>query len=188
MIVQICFVYLQGAKTRAPMTDKLTPEQRHKCMSRIRAKNTKPEIIVRKFLFAHGYRFRINVKRLPGTPDIVLRKYRTVIFVNGCFWHGHEGCRYFVIPKSNIDFWTAKIERNRVRDLQVRIKLRDKGWHVIQLWECQLKPKVREENLAGLLYTLNHLFLENYSIHHVRPYAELKEDTACVAESETEQY
>ena len=105
------------------MADKLTPEQRHRCMANI----------------------RINVKRLPGTPDIVLKKYRTCIFINGCFWHGHEGCRYYVLPKSNTEFWKAKIERNRERDLDRRIKLRDMGWHVIQFWECQLKPKVREE-------------------------------------------
>ena len=92
------------------MADVLTSEQRRKCMSRIRSKNTKPEIIIRKFLFAHGFRFRINVKRLPGTPDIVLRKYQTVIFVNGCFWHGHEGCRYFRLPKSNVDFWKNKMK------------------------------------------------------------------------------
>ena len=94
-------------------------------MASIRSKNTKPEIIVRKFLFAHGFRFRINVKRLPGTPDIVLKKYRTCIFVNGCFWHGHEGCRYYVMPKTNVEFWKAKIGRNRERDLDRRIKLRD---------------------------------------------------------------
>ena len=149
------------------MADKLTPEQRHRCMASIRSKNTKPEVIVRKFLFAHGFRFRINVKRLPGTPDIVLKKYRTCIFINGCFWHGHEGCRYYVLPKSNTEFWKAKIERNRERDLDCRIKLRDMGWHVIQFWECQLKPKVREENLQGLLYTLNKIMLLNYQ---PRPY------------------
>ena len=146
------------------MTDKLTPEQRHLCMSRIRSKNTKPEIIVRKYLFSHGFRYRVNVKRLPGTPDIVLRKYRTVIFVNGCFWHGHEGCRYFVLPKSNVDFWKAKIERNRQRDLNARIRLRDMGWHVIQLWECQLKPKVRQRTLEGLVYTLNKMMLLNFGV------------------------
>ena len=96
--------------------DKLTKEQRHRCMASIRGKDTKPEILVRKFLFSRGYRYRLNHPRLPGHPDIVLRKYRTVIFVNGCFWHGHEGCKYFVIPKSNAEFWTAKIERNRTRD------------------------------------------------------------------------
>lgn len=98
--------------------DKMTPEQRHHCMSSIRSKNTKPEMVVRRYLFSRGFRFRVNVKRLPGTPDIVLRKYRTVIFVNGCFWHGHEGCKYFVLPKSNVEFWKDKIERNRRRDVE----------------------------------------------------------------------
>ena len=144
------------------MPDKLTPEQRHRCMASIKSRNTKPEVLVRKFLFARGLRFRINVKRLPGTPDIVLKKYRTCIFVNGCFWHGHEGCRYYVMPKTNTEFWKAKIERNRARDLDRRIKLRDMGWHVIQIWECQLKPKVREEYLEGLLLTLNRIMLMNY--------------------------
>lgn len=147
------------------MADKLTKEQRHKCMANIRGKNTKPEMIVRKYLFAHGFRYRVNVKKLPGTPDIVLKKYHTVIFVNGCFWHGHEGCKYFVLPKSNVEFWKTKIERNRKRDLEERIKLRDMGWHVIQLWECQLKPKVKEENLKGLIYTLNKMILLNYQVN-----------------------
>ena len=144
------------------MPDKLTPEQRHRCMASIKSRNTKPEVLVRRFLFARGLRFRINVKRLPGTPDIVLKKYRTCIFVNGCFWHGHEGCKYYVMPKTNTEFWKAKIERNRARDLDRRIKLRDMGWHVIQIWECQLKPKVREEYLEGLLLTLNRILIMNY--------------------------
>ena len=169
------------------MADVLTSEQRRKCMSRIRSKNTKPEIIIRKFLFAHGFRFRINVKRLPGTPDIVLRKYQTVIFVNGCFWHGHEGCRYFRLPKSNVDFWKNKIERNKERDLRERIKLRDMGWHVIQFWECQLKPSVRNENLNGALFTLNHLFLENFAVRHAVLYGEgSRELNLIAAEDETE--
>ena len=144
------------------MADKMTPEQRHFCMASIRGKNTRPEILVRKYLFAHGFRFRIHVKKLPGTPDIVLLKYRTVIFINGCFWHGHKDCGSYSMPKSNVDFWKQKIERNVKRDLENRIKLRDMGWHVIQLWECQLKPKVREENLQGLLYALNKIMLLNY--------------------------
>ena len=131
-------------KTEEGMGDVMTPEQRHKCMARIRSKNTKPEIMVRKYLFARGFRYRKNVRRLPGTPDIVLRKYRTVIFVNGCFWHGHEGCRYSHLPKSNVEFWRNKIERNKKRDLRERVELRRMGWHVIQVWECQLKPKERE--------------------------------------------
>ena len=96
------------------MPDHLTKEQIHLNMSAIRAKNTKPELLVRKFLFNRGFRYRINHPRLPGHPDLVLRKYRTVIFVNGCFWHGHENCKYFHLPKTNIDFWSNKIERNKV--------------------------------------------------------------------------
>ena len=161
------------------MADVLTSEQRRKCMSRIRSKNTKPEIIIRKFLFAHGFRFRINVKRLPGTPDIVLRKYQTVIFVNGCFWHGHEGCRYFRLPKSNVDFWKNKIERNKERDLRERIKLRDMGWHVIQFWECQLKPKVRQQTLEALEYTLYHIYLED---RRIKSYETTEEEYSMVAE------
>ena len=119
--------------------DKLTPEQRHRNMAAIRSKNTKPEMLVRRFLFSRGFRYRLNYRRLPGRPDIVLRKYRTVIFVNGCFWHGHEGCRYFVMPKSNVAFWQTKIERNRARDKRVQHELAAMGWHCITLWECQLK-------------------------------------------------
>lgn len=96
--------------------DKLTKEQRHRCMSAIKGRNTKPEILVRKFLFSRGFRYRLNHPRLPGHPDLVLRKYRTVIFVNGCFWHGHENCKYFRLPKTNIDFWSNKIKRNKERD------------------------------------------------------------------------
>lgn len=143
------------------MVDKMTPEQRHICMSHVRSKNTKPEILVRRFLFAHGFRYRIHVNTLPGKPDIVLRKYKTVIFVNGCFWHGHENCHIYAFPKSNVEFWKKKIERNKERDLKERIQLRIMGWHVIQLWECQLKPKKRVNTLTGLMQTLNHIFLIN---------------------------
>ena len=146
--------------------DKLTKEQRHKCMSAIKGRNTKPELLVRKFLFSRGFRYRLNHPRLPGHPDLVLRKYRTVIFVNGCFWHGHENCKYFRLPKTNIDFWSNKIERNKERDLKERMQLRNMGWHVILLWECQLKSKVREQNLKGLVYTLNKIVLENYNANY----------------------
>ena len=94
--------------------DKLTKEQRHRCMFAIKNKNTKPELLVRKFLFSRGFRYRLNYPRLPGHPDLVLRKYRTVIFVNGCFWHGHEGCKYYVLPKTNVEFWRNKIDRNKL--------------------------------------------------------------------------
>lgn len=146
------------------MTDVLTPEQRHHCMSNIRNKNTKPEILVRKFLFANGFRFRVNVKTLPGTPDIVLKKYRTVIFVNGCFWHGHDDCKYFRLPKSNTEFWKTKIMANKERDLRDWGELKEMGWYVIQLWECQLKPKQREETLRRLLYTMNKMILLKYRV------------------------
>lgn len=144
------------------MTDKLTPEQRHRCMSRIRSKNTRPEILVRKFLFAHGFRYRVNVRNLPGTPDIVLRRFKTVIFINGCFWHGHEGCRYYVLPKSNVEFWERKIERNRNRDAANQMRLRLMGWSVMQIWECQLKPRKRRDTLEGLLSILNRQVLHTY--------------------------
>lgn len=149
--------------------DKMTPEQRHRCMSNIRSKNTRPEMIVRRYLFSCGFRFRVNLKRLPGTPDIVLRKYRTVILVNGCFWHGHD-CDNYRVPKSNVEFWTKKIERNKERDLQKRLLLRKMGWHVIQVWECQLKSKVRETTLKSIEYTLNKIFLEYYACHKMKEY------------------
>lgn len=94
------------------MADVMTPEQRSRCMAAVKGKDTKPEMIVRKYLFSRGMRFRVQVRKLPGTPDIVLPKYKTVIFVNGCFWHGHEDCKYFRLPKSNVEFWKEKIERN----------------------------------------------------------------------------
>ena len=147
--------------------DKLTKEQRHHCMSAIKGKNTKPEILVRKFLFARGFRYRLNHPRLPGHPDIVLRKYKTCIFVNGCFWHKHEGCKYFVVPKTRTEFWLNKINRNQERDKEVKKQLAKMGWHSITIWECELKPSNRDKTLESLLYTLNKIFLLNY---RVKPY------------------
>ena len=123
-------------------------------MSRIKGKNTKPEEIVRKYLFAKGFRYRINDKRLPGTPDIVLPKYQTVIFVNGCFWHGHEGCRYFVWPQNNADFWKSKIIANVERDRKKEAELNERGWNVIVIWECQLKPRSKDNTLESLVKEL----------------------------------
>lgn len=120
-------------------------------MSRIRNKNTKPEEIVRKYLFAHGFRYRKNDVRLPGKPDIVLPKYKTVIFVNGCFWHKHEGCRYFVWPKNNADFWKKKIESNVARDIKNYHLLETLGWRVLTVWECELKQNQKEETLERIL-------------------------------------
>ena len=120
-------------------------------MSRIKGKNTKPEETVRKYLFSQGFRYRKNDKRLPGKPDIVLPKYKTVIFVNGCFWHKHEGCKYFVWPKSNSEFWKEKIESNIVRDKKQYEELKNAGWHVIIVWECELKKKQRMDTLERLV-------------------------------------
>lgn len=142
------------------MPDKLTTEQRHYNMSRIRAKDTKPEMIVRRFLWSHGFRYRLNHPRLPGKPDIVLRKYRTCIFVNGCFWHGHnlpmgevisdelsviggkthtvENSKCCKIPQTNREFWVRKIVRNMERDRKVQRQLAEMGWHCITVWECEL--------------------------------------------------
>ena len=132
------------------MADVHTPEQRSYNMSRIRSKNTKPEELVRKFLFSQGFRYRKNDARLPGKPDIVLPKYKTVIFVNGCFWHGHEGCRYFVWPKNNAEFWEEKITGNIQRDKHNHQLLANQGWRVIEIWECQLKRSVVDNTLQNL--------------------------------------
>ncbi|WP_028907810.1 very short patch repair endonuclease [Xylanibacter ruminicola] len=151
--------------------DKLSPEQRHKNMAAIRGKDTKPEIIVRKGLWSRGFRYRLNHKRLPGRPDIVLRKYRTCIFVNGCFWHGHkvdmetiENSECCKIPKSNREFWVAKIRRNKERDKEKQRELAKMGWHCITVWECELKPSKREETLDSLAFTLNHIWLQDHSL------------------------
>lgn len=125
-------------------------ETRSYNMSRIKGKETKPEVIVRKFLFSQGFRYRKNDKRYPGTPDIVLPKYRTVIFVNGCFWHKHEGCKYFVWPENNKEFWKNKIEANVERDNRNYEFLKELGWNVIVIWECELKKKSREDSLESL--------------------------------------
>ena len=123
-------------------------------MSMIKGKNTKPEEMVRKFLFSKGMRYRKNVKTLPGKPDIVLKKYKTVVFVNGCFWHGHENCKYFVMPKSNTEFWSEKISRNITRDNTTYQALTKLGWNVIIVWECELKKGKRENTLEYLYYNI----------------------------------
>ena len=133
-------------------------------MAAIRSKNTKPELLVRKWLWKRGFRYRLCSPRLPGHPDLVLRKYRTCIFVNGCFWHGHDHCRFFRLPKTNRQFWEEKIQRNRVRDKAEQQQLASMGWHCITVWECQLKPQVREATLSSLEYTLNSIFLNDRKI------------------------
>ena len=121
-------------------------------MAAIRGIDTKPEMVVRKFLFSKGLRYRIQVKNLPGHPDIVLPKSRIVIFVNGCFWHGHEGCKYFRLPKSNVEFWSEKIKTNINRDARNETKLRELGWRVIRVWECNLKTIATRYEFLETLY------------------------------------
>lgn len=140
------------------MPDVLTPAQRHRCMSHIRSKANKPEMLVRRWLWSHGYRYRLNVKSVPGKPDIVMRKYRTAIFVNGCFWHGHEGCKLFVMPKTNTEFWQNKIEYNRQRDKRNYDILIQNGWQVIVLWQCKLAKDKLGNTMQSVAVALN----ENY--------------------------
>ena len=131
------------------MADVHTPEQRSYNMSRIRSKNTKPEELVRKYLFAQGFRYRKNDSRLPGKPDIVLPKYKTVIFINGCFWHGHK-CRRGHLPEANHDFWAEKIHRNMARDQENYMNLEALGWTVLVIWQCEIKRSNRERLLDKL--------------------------------------
>ena len=164
------------------MSDIHTPQQRSSNMAAIHGKDTKPEMVVRRWLWGRGFRYRLNHPRLPGKPDIVMRKYRTCIFVNGCFWHGHnvsltpnpspkgEGSKEIdnseccKIPKTNRDFWVTKIQRNQERDLKVQQLLAAMGWHSITIWECELKPVKREDTLNSLAYTLNKIFLQDRTI------------------------
>ena len=160
--------------------DKLTPQQRHANMAAIRSKDTKPEMIVRRGLWKRGFRYRLNHKRLPGHPDLVLRKYRTCIFVNGCFWHGHhitinnnqetitESSECCKIPKTNREFWVAKIRRNKERDKEEQKQLAAMGWHCITVWECELTPKKREETLESIAFTLNHIWLQDRRLSQQR--------------------
>lgn len=132
------------------MSDVHDPKARSFNMSRIKAKNTKPELLVRKFLFSKGLRFRLHDPSLPGKPDIILKKYKIVIQVNGCFWHKHEGCRYFVIPKTRTDWWLKKINKTVQRDIENEKKLSTLGWKTLVVWECELKNKKREATLKNL--------------------------------------
>ena len=142
-------------------------------MAGIHSKDTKSEMVMRRYLRGRGLRSQLNHPRLPGKPDIVMRKYRTCIFANGCFWHGHrvampivESSECCKIPKTNREFWVAKIQRNQERDLKVQHELAAMGWHFITIWECELKTKVREKTLESLGFTLNKIFLQDHSIRH----------------------
>ena len=180
--------------------DKLSPQQRHNNMASIRSKDTKPEMIVRRGLWSRGFRYRLNYKRLPGHPDLVLRKYRTCIFVNGCFWHGHntqciihrsatsgdaslaKNSQFIIensvcckIPKTNREFWVAKIRRNKERDREEQRTLASMGWHCITVWECELTPKRREETLDSIAFTLNHIWLQDHGAKTI-PYPKVEEE------------
>lgn len=134
--------------------DNRSKEARSRNMSRIPSKNTKPEETVRKYLFSKGFRYRKNVSNLPGKPDIVLPKYKTAIFVNGCFWHGHDGCKYFVPPKTNIEFWNNKFEYNKSRDQKNYLKLKELGWNVILVWECEIRHGDKSVCLENLIHQI----------------------------------
>lgn len=137
------------------MADVHTKEQRSFNMSQIKSKNTKPEMLVRRFLHAHGFRYKLHDKTLPGKPDIVLPKYKTVIFIHGCFWHGHKDCKYFVVPKTRTDWWMNKINGNIANDKKAITALKKEGWKIIVLWECDLKPKTFEKTLNKLIKSID---------------------------------
>ena len=189
------------------MSDTMTPQQRHYCMSRIRSKDTTPEKRVRQWLWQHGYRYRLCVKGVPGKPDIVMRKYRTAIFVNGCFWHGH-GVELIVnseeiivnggsvgiansncckIPKTNREFWINKILRNQERDQKNYQILQENGWQVIVLWECQLKPKLLEKTMRQVEVALHDYYLRTFS-RKAKPYILVDEENMPIAAEDPEEY
>ncbi|WP_273161396.1 very short patch repair endonuclease [Bacteroides fluxus] len=144
------------------MTDVHSKQVRSYNMSMIRSKNTKPEMIVRRYLFSSGFRYRVNVQGIKGKPDIVFTKYRIVIFINGCFWHGHPNCKIFVLPKTNTEWWKSKIETTHKRDEKNQQLLKAEGWHVIVIWECQLKKKNRLKTLQWLSLQISRYILAYY--------------------------
>jgi DNA mismatch endonuclease, patch repair protein len=133
------------------MADVHSAQVRSYNMSRIRSKDTKPELLLRKVLFANGFRFRLHDKSLPGKPDIVLKKYNTVILVHGCFWHGHKDCKYFVVPKTRTEWWLNKIEGNQRNDLAKKKELKKAGWNVIEVFECELKKDKLEKTIGKII-------------------------------------
>lgn len=165
------------------MSDHLSVEQRHANMSAVKDKNTKPDMVVRHYLWGKGFRYRVNSPRLPGHPDIVLRKYRTCVFVNGCFWHGHENCKFFRLPKTHTVFWEKKITRNKERDKEEQRRLAKMGWHCITVWECELKGDKKEKTLESLAFTLNHIYLQDHS----KVYSKLDEESERMLAAEQNQ-
>lgn len=149
------FIYLRG------MSDVHDKQTRSYNMSQIKGKNTKPELLVRKFLFANGFRYKLHDKKLSGKPDIVLPKLKTAIFVHGCFWHGHDNCRYYVVPKTRTKFWLDKIEGNKQRDLENFAQLRNEGWKIFTIFECELKGIKKARTLNKILTRLNRISAVN---------------------------
>ena len=133
------------------MVDTLSITERSECMRRIRGKNTKPEMIVRRLVFGMGYRYRLHRRDLPGCPDLVFPRFRKVLFVHGCFWHSHSGCRRATMPKSNEEYWCLKLENNRIRDEANQIALRSSGWEVMVVWECEIKNSGLAEKIRQFL-------------------------------------
>lgn len=171
----------------------MTPEQRHRCMAQIHSKGTKPELKVRRWLWSHGYRYRLNVKSVPGKPDIVMRPYRTAIFINGCFWHGHNvqlsvaqigNSTCCKIPTTNRTFWVEKMRRNQERDQENYRVLQENGWHVIVIWECQLTPNRLEHTMREVELLLNNNMLSLYKHHTPIPYSTEDEPLPMAAEDE----
>lgn len=162
-------------------------KKRSAVMAKIRSKDTKPERLVRSYLFSRGYRFRKNVKGLPGTPDVVMKKYGVVIFIHGCFWHGHEADG--TMPKANRAYWEEKIARNKQRDARNREELARMGWSVMTVWECQLKPAVREQTLREIEYHINHAYIERCKRKKPQPYRVAEDDERfSLAAEEAEEY
>ncbi len=159
-------------------------KKRSAVMARIKGKDTKPELIVRKYLWHRGYRYRKNLRGLPGTPDIVLRKYDVIIFIHGCFWHGHQSDGH--IPLTNSAFWEKKIKRNKERDERVKQELRRMGWRVMTIWECQLKPAVRAQTLLEMEYWINHTYLERFRSQTNNHYKTEKKQIQIAAEEQME--
>ena len=148
------------------MADRMTPEQRHRCMASIKSVDTRPEMLVRRYLHGHGFRYSLHSKRLPGKPDLVLKKYQSVIFVHGCFWHGHPGEACYRKPSTNVKFWEEKIRRNKERDAADVAALEALGWHVIVVWECELSKKRFEDTMNKLVADLRG-YLEVQHIHSI---------------------
>jgi len=164
--------------------DKMSREQRSRCMSHVRSVNTKPELIVRRWLWSRGYRYRKNCRRLPGTPDIVLRRYGVAIFIHGCFWHGHEP--HFRMPKTNVDFWESKIRRNQERDNRNKEALKAMGWSVLTVWECQLKPDVRRQTLLEIEGFINQSYLVRHGDKAQSKFSYFTDDETLSAAAEPE--